>query len=698
MNDIISLILGGGRGTRLYPLTQLRSKPAVPIGGKYRLIDIPISNCINSGFNRIYVLTQFLSVSLHRHIANSYKFDPFGKGFVEVLAAQQTNEGQNWYQGTADAVRQGLRHIEPFESDYILILSGDQLYRMDYQAFIEAHRVSGAALTVAALPVDAATAKGFGLMRTDANGQIREFREKPSGEALEAMRVDTGALGLDPDEALRRPFLASMGIYVFSRDTLFDLLDKHPNHKDFGKEVIPAGQQVMEVLAKACGTFAFEFENFGWGGDYYRQHSVMMPADGLDVLRNKDAILFGSAGDPHIPDHITLWGLRLKICQGFDQYANVRPTRILPGIDAPLKRCGPQDLDWVIVRENSEGEYAGVGGDGDGLGLEVALDRLGLLEGLHRADLTALGDGVDLLLAALGPRRREAATEEEVAGIAVLDVDDVAGGAEAGLAESLPPAIPSLRRRLLLTQLVEKHADVGPAAAAQLAAELARLLDQLHTEEVPLSALASIELRDGPAQISRESAKRRVVVGANVEGRDLGGFVREVEQRTFSGREAWRRGQPVLLDPRHDAVERDHGHHQRVQDHIDRGEAMDLAMLIGRRALRAIEPGQHPFAVIAALHRFDHGGAALRREGRQDDGALHLGRGHRGVDRGAAQGNPCNRQGCQAGHNGQRTETDRDCHLNRFVDSLAHADRLCCTAFGCAGIGEGHRERHAAAQ
>ena len=129
-----------------------------------------------------------------------------------------------------------------------------------------------------------------------------------------------------------------------------------------GKEVIPAGQQVMQALAQSCGTFAFEFENFGWGGDHYREHGVMMPADGLQALKDKDAILFGSAGDPHIPDHITLWGLRLKICQGFDQYANVRPTRILPGIDAPLKRCHPEDLDWVIVRENSEGEYSGVGG------------------------------------------------------------------------------------------------------------------------------------------------------------------------------------------------------------------------------------------------------------------------------------------------------------------------------------------------
>jgi tartrate dehydrogenase/decarboxylase/D-malate dehydrogenase len=142
-----------------------------------------------------------------------------------------------------------------------------------------------------------------------------------------------------------------------------------------GKEVVPAGQQVMEALAKTSSTFRFEFENFDWGGDYHREHGVMMPADGLDALRNKDAILFGSAGDPHIPDHITLWGLRLKICQGFDQYANVRPTRILPGIDAPLKRCAPKDLDWVIVRENSEGEYAGVGGRvHQGHPIEVATD------------------------------------------------------------------------------------------------------------------------------------------------------------------------------------------------------------------------------------------------------------------------------------------------------------------------------------
>ena len=241
MKRVLAIILGGGAGTRLQPLTFTRAKPAVPLGGNYRLIDIPISNCINSGIGKIYALTQFNSQSLNRHISLTYNLSSaFNGGFVEVLAAQQTPDSPSWFQGTADAVRQYRELIEAWDVDQLLILSGDQLYRMDYQAFIEAHRVSGAALTVAALPVDAATAEGFGLMRTDADGQIREFREKPSGEALEAMRVNTGALGLDPDEALRRPFLASMGIYVFERETLFQLLNSHPDATDFGKDIIPA--------------------------------------------------------------------------------------------------------------------------------------------------------------------------------------------------------------------------------------------------------------------------------------------------------------------------------------------------------------------------------------------------------------------------------------------------------------------------
>src|ERR1700677_2123471 len=177
--EILSLILGGGRGTRLYPLTMLRSKPAVPIAGKYRLTDIPISNCINSGFNRVYVLTQFLSVSLHRHIGNTYKFDPFSRGFVEVLAAQQTNEAADWYQGTADAVRQQIRYVHEDRCSEVLILSGDQIYRMDFARLLQTHRETDADVTIAVLPVAAEATPGFGIMRLDDAGRVLGFIEKP---------------------------------------------------------------------------------------------------------------------------------------------------------------------------------------------------------------------------------------------------------------------------------------------------------------------------------------------------------------------------------------------------------------------------------------------------------------------------------------------------------------------------------------
>ncbi len=253
MKRVLAIILGGGAGTRLQPLTYTRAKPAVPLGGKYRLIDIPISNCINSGIYKIYTLTQFNSQSLNRHLSRTYNLSSsFDGGFVEVLAAQQTPDSPSWFQGTADAVRQYRELFEAWDVDQVLILSGDQLYRMDYAAFITAHRASGAALTVAALPVDPQAAEGFGLMRTDACGQIREFREKPKGEALEAMRVDTAALGLSASEAERRPFLASMGIYVFDREVLFSLLASHPQATDFGQEIIPAalaaGQHLQSFL------------------------------------------------------------------------------------------------------------------------------------------------------------------------------------------------------------------------------------------------------------------------------------------------------------------------------------------------------------------------------------------------------------------------------------------------------------------
>ena len=274
MKRVLAIILGGGAGTRLYPLTKMRAKPAVPLAGKYRLIDIPISNCINSSINKMYVLTQFNSASLNRHLGQSYNLSAaFGQGFVEVLAAQQTPESPSWFEGTADAVRKYQWLFQEWDVDEYLILSGDQLYRMDYSLFVEHHRRSGADLTVAALPVDAEQAEGFGLMRTDSNGNIQEFREKPKGESLKAMAVDTSRFGLSAESARNKPYLASMGIYVFSRATLFDLLHKNPSHKDFGKEVIP------EALARGDRLQSYVFdeywEDIGTIGAFYEANLAL---------------------------------------------------------------------------------------------------------------------------------------------------------------------------------------------------------------------------------------------------------------------------------------------------------------------------------------------------------------------------------------------------------------------------------------
>jgi glucose-1-phosphate adenylyltransferase len=250
MQGVLSLILGGGRGTRLFPLTQLRSKPAVPIAGKYRLIDIPISNCINSGLNRVYVLTQFLSVSLHRHIANTYKFDPFSRGFVEVLAAQQTNEAADWYQGTADAVRQNIRYVQEDTTPEVLILSGDQLYRMDFRHLIQTHHESGADVTIAVLPVTAEQASGFGIVRLDDTGRVIGFLEKPQTEQqLEPMRTPVPWIESRGVTSRGRQFLASMGIYLFNRKTLIDLLNAPPLATDFGKEIFPRSIRTHHVQA-----------------------------------------------------------------------------------------------------------------------------------------------------------------------------------------------------------------------------------------------------------------------------------------------------------------------------------------------------------------------------------------------------------------------------------------------------------------
>src|ERR671938_414485 len=214
-HSVLAVILGGGAGSRLFPLTKERSKPAVPLGGKYRLVDVPISNCINSQVIRIFVLTQYNSASLNRHIARTYRFSPFADGFAEILAAEQTPESPQWFQGTADAVRQVLPHIRDWRIDTLLILSGDHLYRMDYRKFLTRHFETNADITISVIPIAPDSASEFGLLKTDHDGRIIEFREKPAGDALEAMRVDTTSFGLSPEEASARPFLASMGIYVF---------------------------------------------------------------------------------------------------------------------------------------------------------------------------------------------------------------------------------------------------------------------------------------------------------------------------------------------------------------------------------------------------------------------------------------------------------------------------------------------------
>jgi glucose-1-phosphate adenylyltransferase len=273
MQEVLSMILGGGRGTRLYPLTKYRSKPAVPIAGKYRLIDIPISNCINSGLNRVYVLTQFLSVSLHSHIGNTYKFDPFSRGFVEVLAAQQTNEAADWYQGTADAVRQQVRYIQEDPCRDVLILSGDQLYRMDFRRLIDTHRQGGADATIAVIPVGREEVSGFGIVRLDDAGRVIGFVEKPTTEEqLKPVEMSAEWLQRHGVVSRGRPYLASMGIYLFGRQVLFDLLNADPQAKDFGKEVFPRSIKTHKVEAHLFDGY---WEDLGTVKAYHEAHLAL---------------------------------------------------------------------------------------------------------------------------------------------------------------------------------------------------------------------------------------------------------------------------------------------------------------------------------------------------------------------------------------------------------------------------------------
>ncbi len=289
MRNVVAVILGGGQGTRLFPLTKLRSKPAVPLAGKYRLIDIPISNCINSEIRKIFVLTQFNSESLNRHISETYRFDMFSEGFVDVLAAEQTIECRDWFQGTADAVRRTLHHFVSKNIDYILILSGDHLYKMDYRKFINYHIEKNADITIGTIPVVEDEAGGFGIMEIDNNFRIKSFHEKPKGELLKSLKFDLSKFINEKNS--NKEFLASMGIYVFNKETLAELL-KNYNFMDFGKEVIP-----FAIRNKRVFSFLFDgyWSDIGTIKSFFEANLKLTDARPVVDLYNADTPIYTHA-------------------------------------------------------------------------------------------------------------------------------------------------------------------------------------------------------------------------------------------------------------------------------------------------------------------------------------------------------------------------------------------------------------------
>jgi len=312
MIKMICLILGGGAGSRLFPLTEQRSKPAVPIGGKYRLIDIPISNCINAGVKRMFVLTQYNSASLNAHIKNSYNFDIFTRGFVDILAAEQTPSSKEWFQGTADAVRQSRKHYERHDFDYVLLLSGDQLYQMDFEAMVKHHIEMNADITIACLPVDSRDATGFGIMKVDDKGYIPRFIEKPNTDELPNWVSEVSTL----NKKRGRNYLASMGIYIFNRKAISDLFDQYPNATDFGKEIIPT------AIAEGRKVAAYQYE--GYWTDIGTIHSFF-------------------EANIELTDHIPSFNL-------FDSSRQIYTRgRMLP----PAKFYGGTQLNRVLIAEGS---------------------------------------------------------------------------------------------------------------------------------------------------------------------------------------------------------------------------------------------------------------------------------------------------------------------------------------------------------
>ncbi|WP_315857182.1 glucose-1-phosphate adenylyltransferase [Rhodopirellula halodulae] len=290
LNNTIALILGGGRGTRLFPLTKIRAKPAVPLAAKYRLIDIPISNCINSGLNRAYVLTQFLSESLHRHLRQTYTFDHFNGGFVELLAAQQTvNSGTDWYQGTADAVRKNLVHLRESWIKHVLILSGDQLYRMDFREMMRTHIESGAAATIAGIPVTRKDASALGIMQVDDSGRVTGFVEKPqTEEEIAKVRMEPSWIDARGIESQGRDLLASMGLYIFDKDLMVDMLESS-THSDFGKEVFPEAINTHKVQLHLFDGY---WEDIGTIRSFYEANLSLASKNPPFDIRNRHSPIY----------------------------------------------------------------------------------------------------------------------------------------------------------------------------------------------------------------------------------------------------------------------------------------------------------------------------------------------------------------------------------------------------------------------
>lgn len=375
VNDrVLALILGGGQGTRLFPLTLYRSKPAVPIGGKYRLIDIPVSNCLHAEIRRMFVLTQFNSASLNRHISVTYRMDPFSGGFVEVLAAEQTPDNPNWYQGTADAVRQAQRHFVRYPADYYLILAGDQLYRMDYNSLIQSHIDSQADITLAALPATPQDATAMGIFKFDTKGQITGFEEKPNAERLRQIgpSIPPGAeFGAHTPD---KPFIASMGVYVFSRDVLLDVLHRD-SATDFGREVIP---QALGRYRVRSFIFSDYWADVGTVESFYDANILLTRSDAPAIFDDPIQPVYTESRplpaskleNCKVRESIVAGGCSIARCEIEESVVGIR-TQIRAG--AKISRSVLLGADFY---EADEGKDAENGKVPLGIGKNVVLDRV----------------------------------------------------------------------------------------------------------------------------------------------------------------------------------------------------------------------------------------------------------------------------------------------------------------------------------